>query len=170
MVYYTRGKGREKGWDKVMKIATLAIIVQNGKVLLGHKKKGEIGTNTLNGPGGKCEPGESLIECVVRETREEVRIELDPTDITETALITFYTGSVPDFEMHVFFTNHFSGTPQETDDMIPGWYDLNNRPLERMLEADRTWFERVARGERLRANAYYRERAKDFERIEFLPL
>ena len=152
-----------------MKIATLAIIVKDGKVLLGNKKKGEIGKGTMNGPGGKVEEGESLVECLVRETREELGIELDPAGLTETAVITFHVDGTPDFKVHVFLTGAFSGTPVETDDMIPGWYDIDSLPLDRMLESDREWFSKTAKGEKFRANAYYRKRASDFDRIEFFP-
>lgn len=151
-----------------MKEATLAIIVQDGKVLLGFKKKGEIGSQTLNGPGGKTEPGETAAECVVRETREEVGITLDPAHLEEIALITFYHDSVPDFRVRVFYTNTFAGEPTETADMIPGWYDTHDLPFDKMLESDREWFAKATRGEHFSANVYYKERAAGFERIEFL--
>ena len=35
------------------------------KILLGFKKRG-FGINKWNGLGGKCEPGESIIECAKR--------------------------------------------------------------------------------------------------------
>jgi hypothetical protein len=35
------------------------------KILLGYKKRG-FGVNKWNGLGGKCEPGESIIECAKR--------------------------------------------------------------------------------------------------------
>src|SRR4051812_41669810 len=102
-----------------MKIATLAIIVKDGNVLLGWKKKGEIGTKTLNGPGGKCEEGETIVECLVRETKEELDIELTPEALDEIAVITFFAAGEPSFKVHVFRTETFSGEPKETADMVP---------------------------------------------------
>lgn len=151
-----------------MKEATLAIIVQNEKVLLGFKKKGEIGSQTLNGPGGKTEPGETASACVIRETQEEVGIALDATHLEEIALITFHHDGTPDFRVHVFYTDAFSGEPVETADMIPGWYDIHNLPFDKMLESDREWFAKATRKEHFNANVYYKERAAGFERIEFL--
>ncbi len=153
-----------------MKQATLALIVRDGKVLLGEKKRGEIGTGTLNGPGGKLDPGETLEECVVRETREELGIALDPHALALTAVITFYAADIPDLEVYVYRTDTFAGELHETDDMVPGWYDIEHLPLDRMLESDRAWFAKAARGERFKADVFYKERAKDFEKIEFLPL
>lgn len=153
-----------------MKIATLGIITRGNQVLLGRKRGGsEIGEGTLNGPGGKQESGESLIECLVRETEEEVGIVLDQTKVEEVAIITFHSGGVPDFEVHIFRTNDFNGEPRETEHMVPAWYDINNLPLEDMLDSDRAWFPTAIRGRRFRANVYYRERAKGFMKIDFLP-
>ncbi|HEV7121346.1 MAG TPA: NUDIX domain-containing protein [Candidatus Paceibacterota bacterium] len=152
-----------------MKTATLAIITWQGKTLLGEKKKGEIGTGTLNGPGGKLEDGETLLECVIRETQEELDIRLLPKKLEKVAVITFFAGGVPDFQGHIYRTDDFEGTPKETPDMIPGWYDNDDLPFDRMLGSDSMWFKKAVDGEKFNANVYYRERVKDFERIEFLP-
>ena len=152
-----------------MKIATLALITKDNQVLLGYKKKGEIGSKTLNGPGGKQEANETLLECLLRETREELGIILADSKVEKMGVITFFDGDRPDFEVHIFHTNYFIGTPQETIDMIPDWYDIDNLPFDKMLESDREWFTRMLKGEKFNANVYYRERARDFDRIEFLP-
>lgn len=152
-----------------MKIATLAIIVRDNKVLLGWKKKGEIGERTLNGPGGKQDPGETLVECLVRETKEELDIALDPARLSEVAVITFHAAGIPDFKVHVFRTGTFDGEPKETADMVPEWHGVDALPFERMLESDREWFKRAIDGTPFLANVYYKERAAEFERIEFLP-
>ncbi len=153
-----------------MKTATLGIIMRDKKILLGLKQGGsEIGDGTLNGPGGKQEPGETIEECLIREVREEMDILLDPTKIEKIAVITFYAGGIPDFEVHVYRTEHFTGEPQETESMVPGWYDSDPLPLDRMLGSDKMWFPRAIRGEKFCANVYYRERAKGFLKIDFLP-
>ena len=153
-----------------MKIATLGIITRGNQVLLGRKQgDSEIGEGTLNGPGGKQEPGESLVECLVRETEEEVGIVLDPTKVEKVAVITFYAGGIPDFEVHIFRTSDFSGEPRETKSMVPAWYDIKNLPLESMHDSDRAWFPQVVRGRKFHANVYYQERAKGFMKIDFLP-
>ena len=51
-------------------LATLMFVVQDGKILLIRKKRG-IGAGKVNGPGGKFEPGETALQCVLREVREE---------------------------------------------------------------------------------------------------
>jgi|SRR3989344_1570020 len=152
-----------------MKIATLGVIMQNGKLLLGEKKRGEIGTGVLSGPGGKLDPGETLKECLIRETREELGIELDPASLELVALIDFYAAGAIDFRVYTYRAKILSGEIHETVDMIPGWYPLTDSTFERTYEADRHWLTRVARGEKFRAKVYYRSRARDFDHIEFLP-
>ena len=133
-----------------MKIATLGIVLQAGQILLGEKKKGEIGTGVLSGPGGKLDPGETLEECLIRETREEFAIELESSSLELVAYIIFHKGrtrfmflnkvlnffglknSVPDFGVYIYRARILSGQLTETTDMIPGLYSLDNLPFERM--------------------------------------
>jgi len=157
-----------------MKTTTLAIIVRevNGKTetLLGEKKKGELGTGVLSGPGGKLEPDETIEQCLFRETMEEWEIVLDLASAEKVAVITFWADGNPHNECSVFVVREFSGELRETPDMHkPEWYDINNLPFDRMFESDREWFDKALRGEKFRANAYYRNLAKNFSHIEFFP-
>jgi 8-oxo-dGTP diphosphatase len=153
-----------------MKIATLVLITQDDRILLGRKQGSpEIGEGTLNGPGGKQELHETLTECLVRETREELDIGLEPTKVEKCAIITFYAAGEPSFEVHIYHTSFFTGEPHETESMIPEWHPINAIPYERMLESDRTWFPQLVAGEKFNANVYYQEKAKGYLGIEFLP-
>jgi mutator protein MutT len=153
-----------------MKIATLGIILdKEGRVLLGQKKKGEIGVGKLSGPGGKLDSGETLEGCLIRETREELEIELNPSSLELLACIDFYAGKEVDFRVYVYRAAIRSGELRETDDMIPGWYPLTKETFARTYESDAAWLPRAARGEKFNAKVYYKNRASDFDRIEFFP-
>jgi len=152
-----------------MHIATLGIILKDDKILLGEKRKGEIGTGVLSGPGGKLELGETLQECLARETREELEIELDPASLELVANIDFHNGDEVDFRVFVFLAKILSGEIHTTADMIPAWYPLTEATFKRAYESDRHWLPKAARGEKFDANVYYRSRARDFSRIEFFP-
>ncbi len=54
-------------------VGTLMFVVDAGRVLLIHKKRGH-GAGKINAPGGKIELAETAAECAVRETYEEVGI------------------------------------------------------------------------------------------------
>ena len=156
-----------------MKIATLAIItrvVREGRQILLGRKQGtpEIGEGTLNGPGGKMDSSDKTpLDCVVRETEEELGIKLDRTRTKKVAVITFYAGGEPDFEVHVYRTSHFTGEPRETESMVPEWHNVDAIPFDRMLESDAHWLPQCLDGEHFHANVYYRERAKGLLDIEF---
>ena len=153
-----------------MKKATLALIIRDGKILLGRKQGSpEIGEGTLNGPGGKQEPGESLVECVIRETREEIGVVLVEDRLEKIAIITFYAAGEPSFEVHVYRTNWYRGAPRETKSMVPHWYPTSAIPWKRLLESDKRWMPRLIRGKTFNANVYYREKAKGYLDIEFFP-
>jgi 8-oxo-dGTP diphosphatase len=51
------------------------MIFRDGKVLIG-KRKSKLGEGEWSFPGGHLESGESFTECAIRETREEVGIEI----------------------------------------------------------------------------------------------
>ena len=153
-----------------MQVATLGVILNaEGLVLLGEKKRGEIGAGVLSGPGGKLDPGETPEECLLRETREELEIELDPASLEQVALIDFYAEGQPDFRVYVYCATILHGEVHETADMIPAWYPMTDKTFARTYEADRYWLPQAVRGEKFKAKVYYRERAKHFSHIEFLP-
>ena len=154
-----------------MKQASLVITIRDGKLLLGRKQGDpEIGAGTVNGPGGKREPVDlTMLDYALRETREELAIELDRANTKKVAIITFFAGGKPSFEVHFYRADRFSGEPRETEAMIPEWHPLGNIPYGRMLEADSHFFPRLLAGETFNANVYYREKAKGFEGIELFP-
>lgn len=172
-----------------MKIATLGLVLRDDTLLLGEKKKGEIGIGRLSGPGGKLEEEkeETFEECLIRETDEEFHLELDPTSLEMVAYIVFHKGrtdsslfnwflnlfglgGIPDFGVYVYRACLLPCQQlKETDDMIPGWYPLNNLPYEKMYEADRYWLLTAALGIKFCANVYYLGRAEKFGHIDTFP-
>ena len=59
-------------WQPTIR-ATLMFVVRGDEVLLIRKKRG-FGMGKVNGPGGKLDPGETELDCAVRETQEELGI------------------------------------------------------------------------------------------------
>lgn len=59
-----------------------AIIRKDGKILVCKRGAGGSCAHLWEFPGGKLEPGETLEQCVVRECREELEINISVNDIS----------------------------------------------------------------------------------------
>lgn len=53
-------------------VVTAAVIQQDGRFLMTRRLKGTHLAGTWEFPGGKCDPGELLVECLRRELIEEL--------------------------------------------------------------------------------------------------
>ena len=107
---------------------TLLHIIKDGKILLAEKKRG-FGVGLFNGVGGKLEPGETVEQAMIRETQEEINV--TPINYKKVAVINFdmfHKGEPTLEEMHVYIANDFIGTPDETEEMKPQWFDMDKIP------------------------------------------
>ncbi|WP_435360853.1 8-oxo-dGTP diphosphatase [Haloarchaeobius sp. DFWS5] len=124
--------------------ATLCFVREDDEVLLIEKKRG-LGAGLYNGPGGKVEPGETPREAIVREVREELRIEVhDPTRLGD---LLFYFGDDTLFRCHCYLTDSFEGTPTETPEADPEWFHVDSIPYDEMWDDDRIWLPHLLAGE-----------------------
>lgn len=151
--------------------ATLLLALRNSgtELLLGLKKTGKLGRGTFNGPGGRREAGESLLECVVRETHEEVGLTVDTNTLEKCAILNCYAAGEVYLRVHVFLARSMSGEPVETESMKPYWWAVYNLPFEHMLEADLLWLPKVLAGEKMCADVHYREPGTGLERFVQYP-
>lgn len=90
-----------------MKTVTRAILVQDGKVLLG-KRAGGYGAGQWALIGGKPNEGERPEDAIRREVREEVGVEFEPTHFSDTVDDHYGGGSWRIF----VFAGPFRGAPQ----------------------------------------------------------
>ncbi len=148
-----------------MRLVSLLFIINEQKVLLG-KKKVRFGAGYWNGFGGGVEAGETIEESACRETLEECGLIVKPEDLKKVAHITFRFVDKPDFDHdgHVFITNIFSGTPEESEEMAPQWHNINNLPLTEMWPADIQWVPLILQQNKtIEATCHFLGTAKPFE-------
>jgi 8-oxo-dGTP diphosphatase len=125
--------------------ATLVFVIRDGRMLLIRKKRG-LGAGKINAPGGRLEPGESWQAGAVREVQEELCVTpLDPIYLGEHRF-QFVDG----YSIHpaIFRATAIDGEPQETDEAVPLWFDLDRLPYAEMWEDDRLWVPYVIEGRR----------------------
>jgi len=119
------------------RVGVAAIIEKNGQVLL-VKRKNAHGAGSWAVPGGHLEFGETPEECAIRETREEVGIEI--TDVRFVAM----TNDIFLEEGRHYITiwmrgTHNSGEPRIAADFEVaevGWYDWKALPSPLFIPLD----------------------------------
>ncbi len=67
----------------------VAILRQNGKLAICQRKKGSRYGLKWEFPGGKLEPGETILGCLERELAEELSIRITDVESVESA-VSFY--------------------------------------------------------------------------------
>jgi 8-oxo-dGTP diphosphatase len=124
--------------------ATLVFVVRGGEILLMRKKRG-LGAGKINGPGGRLEPGETALECAVREVQEELCI--TPHALRFAGENAFHFVDGYSIHVSVYVTDAFDGTPAETDEGAPLWFPVDAIPYDEMWEDDRLWLPLALAGE-----------------------
>ncbi|WP_254863839.1 8-oxo-dGTP diphosphatase [Halovivax gelatinilyticus] len=145
---------------------TLCFVVRADEVLLIEKRRG-LGAGWYNGPGGKREDGETHRECVIREVREEVGIDVDTPSLERAGVLTFHLDGEAKIECQVFRTDRFEGEPTASDEARPEWFAVDDVPYDRMWEDDRHWLPGVIEGWTVRGEFYF-EGGEPLDEAEFV--
>ncbi len=130
------------------KKAVVTYIFDKEKLLLIKKKRG-LGAGKINVPGGHIEIRESALEAAVRETKEEVNIDVSNLELKGYLYFKFTDGLT--MKGWVYTTNSFSGEMLESDEAIPFWENIMNIPYDKMWEDDLVWIPQMLKGRYFRA-------------------
>lgn len=97
---------------------TAAIIRHEGKILITERPEGTHLEGMWEFPGGKKEEGESLGECITREIREELGVQVNP----EVLLLTVtHEYDLKIVDLHVFECALVKGTPMPLEGQKMRW-------------------------------------------------
>jgi 8-oxo-dGTP diphosphatase len=110
------------------------------QVLLIRKKRG-LGAGKINGPGGKLDPGETELECAVRETQEELGVTAH--DAVKHGELWFQFTDGLAMNVGVYRSTRWEGEAIETPEAVPLWTSLDALPLHEMWADDRYWLREV---------------------------
>ena len=132
------------GW-KPRDVATLVFVVRGPEILLIRKKRG-LGAGKVNGPGGRVEAGESLLDCAVREVEEELCV--TPLDLRYAGDNRFHFVDGYAIHVHVYAARDCAGEPRETAEAVPLWTPIDRIPYPEMWADDELWLPLVLQGRR----------------------
>ena len=100
--------------------AAIAIVVRNGQVLVAQRKQDDVLGGYWEFPGGKCEEGETLEQCLHRELREELDIRAEPLQRLA-AIEHDYPHSL--VRLHPFICRHVEGEAKFLECQDARWID-----------------------------------------------
>lgn len=100
---------------------TLCYLEKDGCYLMLHrvKKKKDVNKDKWIGVGGKFEPGEDALACVLREVREETGLTMAAPRYR--GVVDFYCPLWPAERMHLYTCAEFSGQPGDCDEGTLEW-------------------------------------------------
>ena len=137
------------------KEASLSIIedVENHKLLMIKHLRG-INKGFVNFCGGKREEGETMEDCVRRETFEETGI------VIENPKRVGYVEFVPmEYNVTVFKSTKFHGNVKAREGEVEVfWQDADSIPLDKMRTADRDYIPEIMKGKYVKKQYLYDEK------------
>lgn len=125
-------------------------------VCLAMKKRG-FGAGRYNGTGGKVEEGESILDAVKRETKEEIGVIVDVVE--KRAELTFMFPHKEEWNqlVHVYIASVWEGDILETEEMKPEWFTVESIPYTTMWPDDIFWLPKVLEGNHVEARFVFAE-------------
>jgi mutator protein MutT len=120
-----------------------AVMMRDGKVLIGQRKRGGRHPLKWEFPGGKVEPGEDLRAALARELLEELNVaavigeELDSNEVSY--------GDGFRLRLHFYRVTHFQGELRNLDFEQIAWEKPERLAEYDFLEGDATFVSKIGR-------------------------
>jgi 8-oxo-dGTP diphosphatase len=115
-------------------VVAAAILQREGKILLTRRKLDAHQGGLWEFPGGKQEVGETLEQCLQRELKEEIDIEVG--DVQHFYVLR-YRYPEKEVELHFFTCSIFQGDPKPLGSLEMAWVPKSELSSYEFPEADR---------------------------------
>jgi len=129
-----------------MFIVTAAVMVRNGKVLIAQRKAGSHMEFCWEFPGGKLEPDETPEECIVREIKEELDLDIEVKDIYKVVKFKY---EEKDILLLCYLCKILSGKGKTLECNDFKWVERDKLSEYEFVPADLPIVEKIMRDERL---------------------
>lgn len=134
-----------------MKHGTVCFLRRDDEVMLILIEYSET-NRKWGGVGGMVDPHESIEAAVTREMQEELGITVDKAHLKKMAVVE----ENPEFHLHVYFTNTWSGDMKPLDPSIKQiqWFVPATVPYEQMWPDNKYWLPEVLQGKKIKARVF----------------
>lgn len=105
---------------EMTELTVLCLIIDGDKVLLQNRVKEDWKGYTL--PGGHVEPGESFVDAVIREMKEETGLDIKNPRLAGVKQFPIKDGR---YIVFLFRTSEFTGSVVSSDEGQMEWVDIN---------------------------------------------
>ena len=106
-----------------VELTVLCLITDGDRILLQNRTKNDWQGYTL--PGGHVEPGESFVDAVIREVKEETGLDIKNPRLAGVKQFPIEGGR---YVVLLFIANEYSGTVVSSDEGQMEWVDSNHLP------------------------------------------
>ena len=118
---------------QTVEVAVGILIASDGKVLMARRPSGKVYAGYWEFPGGKLEPGESAVDALYRELREELNIQVTTAYPWITREFTYPHATV---RLNFFRVQRWSGELLQVEHDAVAWVDPDNVTLDPVLPAN----------------------------------
>jgi 8-oxo-dGTP diphosphatase len=118
-----------------MKLISAGIIIKEGKVLVCQRRNNSYYGLKWEFPGGKTEPNETIEQCLIRELKEELDLDVQIDSEFHVERHKYPDGF--EFEIHFFIVTRFSGKEQNIVFEKIEWTNFHSLRKYDFLEADK---------------------------------
>jgi 8-oxo-dGTP diphosphatase len=125
-------------------VVAAAILQREGRILLTRRKLDAHQGGLWEFPGGKQEVGETLEQCLRRELKEEIDIEVGTV---KPFSVLRYHYPEKEVELHFFTCSTFQGDPKPLGSIEMAWVPKGELTFYEFPAADRPVVEKILQGQ-----------------------